>query len=67
MKAEVLWHNDSKRDFLQDSKSFAMSLDFYQITFNVEKPDEKKYVQIKDGKYEHLIRAKARSVQMPCL
>jgi hypothetical protein len=41
-----------KRDFLQDLKSFAASLDFYQITFDLERPDEKKYVQIKNGEYE---------------
>ena len=52
MKAEILWNNDPTRNFFEDLKSFANSLDFYQIVWDLTKTDEKKFVYLKDGSYE---------------
>jgi hypothetical protein len=65
MKTEVLWHNDPKRDFLQDLKSFVASIDCYAVAFDLDKADEKKYVQIKNGGYEILSKQKAEAFKCP--
>ena len=51
MNAEILWNYDVTRDFLADLKNFAQSLNSYQIVFKLDKPEEKKYVVIKDESY----------------
>ncbi len=51
MKTEILWDKASEKNFLPYLKSFIASLDSYQIAFDLEKLDEKKYVQIKNGEY----------------
>lgn len=51
---EVLWNDNPKTDFLQDLKSFALSLDFYQISFDLEQPNENKYARVENCSYEIL-------------
>lgn len=54
MEAEIIWNSDSNRDFLADLRSFAMSLDYYQLVFDLTITDEKKYLEIIKGEYEIL-------------
>ena len=65
MKPEILWNNDITRDFLNDLKSFAMSLDNYQIVWDLENSNEKKYVWIKDSEYEILSEQNQNSFKCP--
>ncbi|MDG1226186.1 MAG: hypothetical protein P8P11_06505 [Burkholderiales bacterium] len=51
MGIEVLWNEDKVDNFLEDVKSFAMSLDFYEIRFDVES-DSGKQIRVFDGGYE---------------
>ncbi len=50
MKPEIIWNDSPKRDFIRDLRSFAMSLDFYELSFNLEQSFEK-YVSFENGQY----------------
>ena len=65
MQAEVLWNNDTTRDFLEDLKAFAQSLDFYQMRWDLEKLDEEKYVYINNGQYEVSFERKHNAFKCP--
>jgi predicted RNA-binding Zn-ribbon protein involved in translation (DUF1610 family) len=51
MKPDVLWNDNTKSNFLEDLKSFAMSLDFYEINMNLEDSNDK-CVYFTNGNYE---------------
>jgi len=65
MQTEILWNNDTTRDFLEDLKSFAQSIDFYQIHFDLEKLDEEKHVYLKNGNYEISFEQKLDAFKCP--
>ncbi|MGC2238160.1 MAG: hypothetical protein WA584_18550 [Pyrinomonadaceae bacterium] len=62
---EILWNDNPKTNFLDDLKSFAMSLDNYQISFNIEKSDESKYLSINNGEYDISCNQKSESFKCP--
>lgn len=50
-EVEVIWRNDPDRDFLEDVKSFAKFLDYYQIRYDLTQENEEKFVYLEDGRY----------------
>lgn len=65
MQAEVLWNNDTTRNFLEDLRSFARSLDFCQIHFDLEKLNESKYVYLQNENYEVSLERKPNAFKCP--
>jgi hypothetical protein len=65
MKPEILWNYDKTRDFLEDLKSFAKSLDFWQINCDLERVDDTCYVYVKNGDYEFSFEPKEAAFQCP--
>ncbi len=65
MQTEILWNYDAARNFLEDIKSFAQSLDFYQIHFDLEKSEESKYVYVQNGSYETSFEQKQNAFSCP--
>lgn len=64
MNPEVLWKNEKKKDFMKDLKSFSSGLDFYEISFNLEKGDGK-YVVFKNSQYQILEKESKNSFSCP--
>ena len=65
MEVEILWNYDTTRNFLEDLKSFANSLDDYQIVWDLTKADEEKFVYLKEGSYEVSFEKKLNAFKCP--
>ena len=48
---ELIWHNEKARDFLEDLKTFAASLDCYHFDIDLTMPDEGKRLSVANGDY----------------
>lgn len=46
-----MWKDEPSSNFLYDLRSFAMSLDYYELKFDLEDSKDK-YVYLNNGKYE---------------
>lgn len=65
MAVEVLWNTDATRDFLEDLKAFAGSLDDYKIVWDLTRLDDEKSVYLNDGSYELLYEQKTGAFECP--
>ena len=65
MEVEILWNNNPTQNFIEDLKSFANSLDHYQIVWDLTKTDQEKFVYLKDGNYEVLFEQKSNAFKCP--
>jgi hypothetical protein len=65
MEVEILWNSDPTRDFFEDLKAFANSLDDYRIVWDLTKTGEEKSVYLKDGSYEILYEQKPDAFECP--
>ena len=61
---EIIWNDKPKSNFLEDLKSFASSLDYYSIVFDIGKEDGK-HITFKNGEYQLLETASDSSFECP--
>jgi len=61
---EIIWNNNPKSNFLEDLKSFASSLDYYSIAFDIVKEDGK-HIVFENGSYQLVNNASDSSFECP--
>lgn len=64
MMKEIIWNDKPQSNFLEDLKSFASSLDFYSIAFDISKEDGK-HIIFENGSYKLSENASDSSFECP--